>query len=33
MVPQVVGQNIDTFIGKARVNANFPDELAGSGWP
>jgi len=28
MTPQIVGQNIDTFIGNARVNADFPDELA-----
>jgi hypothetical protein len=28
MTPQLVGQNIDTFIGNARVNADFPDELA-----
>jgi hypothetical protein len=26
--PGVVGQNIDTFIGNARVNGDFPDELA-----
>jgi hypothetical protein len=26
--PHVVGQNIDTFIGNARVNGDFPDELA-----
>ena len=26
--PSVVGQNIDTFIGNARLNAEFPDELA-----
>jgi hypothetical protein len=28
MLPHLVGQNIDTFIGNARVNAEFPDELA-----
>jgi hypothetical protein len=26
--PVLVGQNIDTFIGNARVNGEFPDELA-----
>ena len=26
--PSVMGQNIDTFIGNARLNAEFPDELA-----
>jgi hypothetical protein len=26
--PQIVGQNIDTFIGNARSNGDFPDELA-----
>ncbi|HEY1391531.1 MAG TPA: hypothetical protein VGF38_23550 [Ktedonobacterales bacterium] len=26
--PSVVGQNIDTFIGNARLNTEFPDELA-----
>jgi hypothetical protein len=28
MAPHLVGQNIDTFIGNARVNGDFPDELA-----
>jgi hypothetical protein len=27
MVPHLVGQNIDTFIGNARVNGEFPDDL------
>ncbi len=26
--PQLVGQNIDTFIGNARINVDFPDALA-----
>ena len=26
--PTIVGQNIDTFIGNARVNGDFPDTLA-----
>jgi hypothetical protein len=28
MTPQLVGQNIDTFIGNARVSGEFPDDLA-----
>src|SRR5690348_16444430 len=28
MAPHLVGQNIDTFIGNARVKGDFPDELA-----
>jgi hypothetical protein len=28
MALQLVGQNIDTFIGNARVNGEFPDDLA-----
>ncbi len=28
MAPHLVGQNIDTFIGNARVNGDFPDVLA-----
>src|SRR6516162_5505752 len=26
--PVIVGQNIDTFVGNARVNGDFPDDLA-----
>ena len=29
MVPHLIGQNIDTFIGNARINGDFPDDLAG----
>jgi hypothetical protein len=29
MAPYLVGQNIDTFIGNARINGDFPDDLAG----
>jgi hypothetical protein len=28
VTPQLVGQNIDTFIGNARVSGDFPDALA-----
>src|SRR5262245_42528433 len=28
MMPSIVGQNIDTFIGNARVSGDFPDKLA-----
>ena len=28
MAPHLVGQNIDTFIGNARLNGDFPDDLA-----
>src|SRR5690348_6417057 len=28
MAPHLVGQNIDTFIGNARVKGDFPEELA-----
>jgi hypothetical protein len=27
MAPHLVGQNIDTFIGNARINGDFPDDL------
>ena len=27
--PHLVGQNIDTFIGNARIDGDFPDDLAG----
>jgi hypothetical protein len=27
--PRIVGQNIDTFIGNARLSGEFPDDLAG----
>jgi hypothetical protein len=28
MTPQLVGQNIDTFIGNARLAGEFPNDLA-----
>jgi hypothetical protein len=28
IAPHLVGQNIDTFIGNARINGDFPDDLA-----
>jgi hypothetical protein len=33
MVPHLVGQNIDTFIGNACVKGEFPDDLATRYYP